>query len=257
MTSCVLRDEVSPDMLTCVGMRCSPFLGWRVSKHKLIAFDSLCKVLGVQIDLRLQQSGDLLCFVSNSEERVEELTKEIDDILTWKLLTRVDGERLKDRLQFASSEVLGRKFKRLYKVLSNHVTQGRKVLSEITLKCLSDTSQLLRKNIPRRISASQSEILRIYVDASFDVSTHSGLGGVVINMSGEQFSFFSTEVQKKVINAMMSQEQHAIIQELEMMAVLGALRSWQEMICQHRVVLFANSEAVRGSFLKSWLANEE
>lgn len=36
-------------------------LGWRISKHKLLGFDSLCKVLQFVLDLR--QSGDQLCFV--------------------------------------------------------------------------------------------------------------------------------------------------------------------------------------------------
>ena len=79
-----------------------------------------------------------------------------------------------------------------------------------------------------------------------------GLGGVVINMSGEQLSFLSTEVEKKVLNAMVSKGQRTIIQELEMMAVLGALRSWQDEISRHRVVQFTDSQAVRGSFPKSW-----
>ena len=186
-------------------------LRWRISKHKLIAFASLCKVLGVQLDLR--QSGDLLCFVSNTEERVEELTKEIDDILTSKLLTRVEGEKLRRRLQFASSQVFGRKLRRLLKVLSNHVTQGRKVLSDLTLKCFSDISQLLPESTRRRISASQSEILRIYVDAIFDISAYSGLGGVVINMSGEQLSFFRAEVAKRAIDSMTSKGQRTILDE--------------------------------------------
>ena len=72
------------------------------------------------------------------------------------------------------------------------------------LKCLSDILQLLHENTPRRISASQSEILHIYVDASFDISAYSGLDGVVVNMVGEQLSFFSAKVEKKVIAAMMS-----------------------------------------------------
>ncbi len=42
-----------------------------------------------------------------------------------------------------------------------------------------------------------------------------------------------------------------------MMAVLEAFRSWQEEIGQRHVVLFTHSEAVRGSFLKSWSANED
>ena len=230
-------------------------LGWRIAKHRLIAFDFLWKVLGVQLDLT--QSGDQLCFVSNTEDRVEELVKDIGDILTSKLLTRAEGEKLRGRLQFASSQVFGRKFRRPLKTLSNHVTQGRKSVSDQTMKCLADISQLLQENTPWRISASHFEVLHIYVDASFDVSSYSGLGGVVINMLGEQLSFFSTKVEEMAIEAMRSKGQRTIIQELEMMAVLGALRSWEDDLSRHRVVLFTDSEAVRGSFLRSWSANED
>ena len=62
----------------------------------------------------------------------------------------------------------GRKFRRLLKVLSNHVTQGRKTLSQHTQACLCDNRKLLTQNIPRKIEASQAEVLHIYVDASFD-----------------------------------------------------------------------------------------
>ncbi len=59
---CLARRTESRHVDFCVDAIFS-LLGWRKSKHKLIAFDPLCKVLGVQIDLR--QSCDLLCFVSN------------------------------------------------------------------------------------------------------------------------------------------------------------------------------------------------
>ena len=127
---------------------------------------------------------------------MEELVKDIGDIMTSKVLTRAEVERLRGRLQFASSQVFGRKFRRLLKTLSNHVTQGRKSVSDHTMKCLEDVSQLLQANTPRRISASQSEVLRTYVDASFDTSSFSGLGGLVINMLGEHLSFFSAKVEE-------------------------------------------------------------
>ena len=76
-------------------------------------------------------------------------------------------------------------------------------------------------------------------------------------MSGKQLSFFSTEVEKRVVNAMTSKGQRTISQELGMMAVLGAFKSWQDELGRHRLVLFTDSEAVRGSFLKSWSANED
>ena len=85
-------------------------LGWRISKNKLLDFNTLCKVLGVQLDLR--QSGDKLCFVTNTEERVEELVNELDEALRTKILPRSEGEKLRGRLQFASSQVFGRQFRR-------------------------------------------------------------------------------------------------------------------------------------------------
>ncbi len=51
-------------------------------------FNTLCKVLCVQLDLR--QSGDRLCFISfitSADERVEELTNELDEALRTKTLS--------------------------------------------------------------------------------------------------------------------------------------------------------------------------
>ena len=66
MSSCVLHDKANPDIDFCVDATFL-LLGWRISKHKVIAFDSLCKVLGVQI-VDLRQCGDLLCFVSATQK---------------------------------------------------------------------------------------------------------------------------------------------------------------------------------------------
>ena len=73
---------------------------------------------------------------------MEELVEDIGDIMTSKVLTRAEVERLRGRLQFASSQVFGRKFRRLLKTLSNHVSQGRKSVSDHTMKCLEDVSAL-------------------------------------------------------------------------------------------------------------------
>ena len=55
----------------------------------------------------------------------------------------------------------------------------------------------------------------------------------------------------------MAKGQKTVIQELEMMAVLAAMKVWQMLIQACRVVLFTDSEAVRGAFLKSWSANDD
>ena len=102
---CSARQSESRHVDFCVDAIFSP-LGWRISKHKLIAFDSLCKNLGGQVRPQTIWRSAVL---SNTEDRVEELAKDISDILTSKLLTRAAGERLRGRVPFASSQVFGRK----------------------------------------------------------------------------------------------------------------------------------------------------
>ena len=147
---CLARSSESKHVEFCVHSLFS-LLGWRISKNKLLDFNTLCKVLGGQLDLR--QSGDKLCSVTNAEERVEELVNELDEALHTKILPRSEREKLRGRLQFASSQVFGRKFRRLLKVLSNHVTQGRKnfASSQDTQSCLRDIRELLILNIPERL----------------------------------------------------------------------------------------------------------
>ena len=180
------------------------------------------RVLGVQLDLR--QSGSGICFVTNTAERVEELVAEIDEAIKSNLLPRRDGEKLRGRLQFASSQMFGRRFRRLLKVLSNHVTAGRQTLSSRTHECLAEIRSLLLKNVPRKIESLQVEVVHICVDASFDRDKYSGLGGMVVDVSKKTLFFFSEAVDNDTLDEIMSKGQKTVIQELEMMCSLGRCR---------------------------------
>ena len=214
---CLSRESEAKHVDFCVSSIFS-LLGWKVSTHKLLPFASICKVLGVQLDLR--QSGDSLCLVSNTTERVEELVQDIDNILSAGVLPKAEGERLRGRLQFASAQVFGRKLKRLLKVLSNHATMCRRSMSDLTKECLKQVSTILTRNSPRKVVASQSDIFHIYVDASFNEVDYSGIGGLIIDMHGDCLSFFSAKVEKEMVDAIVSKGQRTIIQELEMLAVV-------------------------------------
>ena len=50
------------------------------------------------------------------------------------------------------------------------------------------------------------------------------------------------------LDGIMSKGQKTVIQELEMMAVLAAVKSWHSFLKSRKVVLFTDSEKVRGSF---------
>jgi len=69
--------------------------------------------------------------------------------------------------------------------------------------------------------------------------------------------FFSEAVDDDTLDNIMSKGQKTVIQELEMMAVLAAVKSWRSFLKSRRVVLFTDSKSVRGSFLKTWSANED
>ena len=88
---CLSRASESRHVEFCASSVFS-LLGWKASTHKLLPFDSICKVLGVQLDLK--QPGDSLCLISNTPERVEELVQEINLILSSGSLPKSEGEKL-------------------------------------------------------------------------------------------------------------------------------------------------------------------
>ena len=103
----------------------------------------------------------------------------------------------------------------------------------------------MNRNVPRRVVATQADVLHVYVDASFNEVGYSGIGGLVIDMLGAHLSFFSAKVEMEMISSIVTRGQRTIIQELEMLAVLCAFKCWQKESAIHRVVLFTDSESVR------------
>ena len=97
----------------------------------------------------------------------------------------------------------------------------------------------------------------MYVDASCEEEKCSRIGGVLYDMSGTPVAFFSEEILPDLIEEVKAANQVSIIQELEMFAFVAALTLWIRMIGNRRVVVFTDSESVRGSFLKTWSNNNQ
>ena len=160
----------------------SSILGWRLAADKLIDFNTVCEVLGVQFDLRM--SGEGLYFVTNTDDRILELCESLDEILVSGSLSRGDGERLRGRLLFAAGQLFGRPTRNHIRILSLHVQRGKKTLNHDTLCALRHIREKLALNVPRKIVGSLTDHVHIYVDASFDESAYSGVGGVMYDSSG-------------------------------------------------------------------------
>eukprot|EP00438_Fugacium_kawagutii_P024944 Skav213201 [mRNA] locus=scaffold2826:375883:385109:- [translate_table: standard] len=121
------------------------FLGWKLSEDKLLPFDSVCKVLGVRLDLSNAKFG--IVKVSNTPGRVEELVGELNHVIRENRLSRKDGEKLRGRLQFASSQLFGRSFRKYLKELNNHLASGRKVLTDRTKSAIAELRQSAEPDI--------------------------------------------------------------------------------------------------------------
>lgn len=81
-------------------------LGWKLAEDKLVSFDSVCEAPGVQLDLKDAKLG--LALVSNIQERVEEMTADIAEILGSGQLSKQEDERLRGSLQFANAQLFRR-----------------------------------------------------------------------------------------------------------------------------------------------------
>ena len=141
------------------------------------------------------------------------------------------------------------------RILSKHISCGRTALCDDTLLALRELRDQIALNIPRPISGRMSDHVHIYVDASYDLESYSGVGGVFYDSTGQACFFFSEKLSCEFLSSVKKDEQKNMIQELEMLALLIAAELWLPVVKGKRVVAFSDSESVRGSFLKSWSQN--
>ena len=110
----------------------------------------------------------------------------------------------------------------------------------------------LSANAPRRF---EGDPVHVYVDASLKDGGCSGIGGVLHDSAGIVKSFFSEKIDEELVQLIRKKGQVTIIQELEMLSLLVAVQFWCLKWTGYRLVAFTDSEAVRGSFLKTWTHN--
>eukprot|EP00438_Fugacium_kawagutii_P028097 Skav236590 [mRNA] locus=scaffold415:10761:12503:+ [translate_table: standard] len=229
------------------------FLGWKLSEDKLIPFDSVCKVLGARLDLNNAKFG--VVKVANAPERVEELVEELSRVVQENRLSRKDGEKSRGRLQFASSQFFGRSFRKCFKELNNHVSSGRKMLSEGTKSALCKLMEALTKNRPREVIRGLSDHVHIYLDASFEPRGYSGIGGLCVNSDGSLRSFFSEAVPKDFLCLVEKGDKETIILQLEMVALIVAATLWRDVLRSKRTVFITDNEPVRKSLIQGYSQN--
>ena len=192
LESSLLKDHA--DM--CVQMLFD-LLGWKLSAEKLLPYHSLCKVLGVELDL--SKTPDLVFDVANTESRKRELVKTLDEVLSSRKLSRHDSEKLRGRLQFASGQLFGRRIRNCMNALNAHAREGRQLVDDSLAASLEVIKFLIANQRPRQVTVSHEKFAHLYVDASFAPGKHSGLGGLLYDQGGAVLGFFSEQIQDETL----------------------------------------------------------
>lgn len=188
--------------------------------------------------------------VRNTPERAEELRTTIKDLLHAGVLKRADGERLRVRLQFASNQLFGRRFRNCLRELNSHLSRGLRQINPNLEMALQMMAHLLTNNAPRQVDTNFMNWVHLYVDASFDPDGYSGIGGILLDSSGRCLGCFSETVEAQLLASIMSSTQETAILELEGLAVATALDTFQGSLKSVRVVVFTDNQSVQASIIK-------
>ena len=95
--------------------------------------------------------------------------------------------------------------------LLNHILCNAQTLSEDTSRASVDTKESFENSIPPRIVGNLADHVHIYVDASYDPTRHSDLGGVMYDNSGNMLAFFSEKVDVELMGLINQQLKETII----------------------------------------------
>ena len=193
-------------------------VGWEVSGEKEAKFDSIAKILGVQINLAETNVGVIT--ICNVETRVKDLVAAIDKILERRTMSSAEMRILRGRLVFAEAQIYGR----ITGLHMQQLSRWEHSVGDAALDTeLIDSLVFLKNHIilggPRRVMSSLGRVFHLYTDACFEQGA-GGLGGVLFDMCGNQLSYFSAKVNKEQICRLNPGNKETIIFELEALAVL-------------------------------------
>ena len=217
-------------------------------EDKLVPFDECCKVLGIELTLTKSLSG--IVTVCNAQYRCDELITFMEEVLAAGVLTRCEGERLRGRLQFASNQLFGRRFRNCFRELNSHVARGFTKIADELSSALALMCCILKTNQPRLVDTNFLDWVHLYVDASFEPGGHSGLGGVLYNCNRECIGCFSEKVGQNLLDALMEADQKTAIFELEGLAIATAIDRFEVFIRGKRLVVFTDNQSVQTSVVR-------
>lgn len=197
------------------------------------------------------------------ESRKEELSDEIDSIVSSKIFSPGQAGKLRGKLMFGASQLWGKIGRAFLRALSER-QYSRVPSSELNpaiSACLRQWKMLINEGPPRPIESGKrrrSDFV-VFTDGSFpDGSKDSPLvpwvGGVIFakNMSPIQFG---CEVEKSLIDHWLPRKSQIAL--VELFATIVAMDTFRDLLKDSWSLLFVDSEPVQGALVKGYSSRED
>ena len=228
-------------------------LGFMVSVDKDVEFSDTTTMLGVSLDTREAAGGVIK--VANKTERVEALSKSIDDVVKNGKITSSEVPRTFGRLQFAEQQVAGRVGKLALAELRSLELQTNGVwyMNEMAINEMKLLKYRLCQHPPRKLSlVERRPPVVVFTDGACEpdaIDRYEASVGGVIFVRGEQPRFFGGKLHESLVERWMVDKKH-IIGLVELYAIILARLLWARYIEGRKIIYFVDNMPAMRAVIK-------
>ena len=190
--------------------------------------------------------------LGHTEARKKELQETLDSILSEGQVLTKTAESLCGRLQWFETFAFGRTANScLHRLGEISMCSGRSHrLSQEDRAMLTFLRNRVLTAPPIQINPCQLETWFVFTDGACKSQDASGgVGGVLMNPSGEVCQHFSSAVPEEVMSLLLESSENPIY-ELELIPVLIAIILWGDFFSNSQVVMYLYNDAARAGLIK-------
>ena len=185
--------------------------------------------------------------MGHTKERVQEITEEVQGILTADRLIAKQSEQLRGRMCFFEGFVFGRVPSTALRCMDRAARSGatKGCLAADVIRALHALLDRLATARPLELSYKSERTFILFTDGACEGHPKVGsIGGVVIGLHGEPISFFSERLPDSFMQALSENSENPIF-ELELLPVLASYMIWREWIRHSQIVIYIDNTGAK------------
>ena len=231
-------------------------LGWTVKE--LASFSDQPAPLGAVLDLRGCPSG--VALLANREQRVREITQDIDAVLSAGSASPVELRRLRGRLVHARAQAFGRFGAGAFRALSC-LAEGRghgRALPDEFVFALRALRTHLQAARPREVRARYPLPPLLFTDGACEQvggSTVVTIGGVLLLPADRTMLYFSGTVPPALVQTWEADGSRQVIAEGELFPQLVARLIWADHLRSTSCLSFIDNDSSRAMLVRGYSTN--